>query len=74
MSEKLGITVYFMGEKSVYIDGDSTILHRLKTEEWVQVESNHIKTANITHIYVSDMGERESATSKEDLQELVNWL
>lgn len=74
MEKRFGISVYFGGEKPVYVEGDSTLLHKLKHEEWVQVGETHIKTSNINYLFVTDIGERQSAATDEDIEEIINWL
>jgi hypothetical protein len=61
VSSKLRFSINFVGvEKPLYLDGDTTILHKLKTEDWVQIGNAHIKTSNITAIIVSEAPEGKS--------------
>lgn len=74
MSET-SIIINFVGGGSVSVSGNSNILYRLKSEEWVEIGVHHIKTSNITHIdvYEGPNKEAQSFLIGEDEPPFQNW-
>jgi|GEM_PF-5021834 len=68
------VSIYFIGDKQLYLDCDSTILHKLQTEEWVKIGNDYIKTSNITHMSVSNAPDSiEPAPEYENDNSIVQW-
>lgn len=76
MDEVRKYTVHFVGgSEPLHITGDDSILDKIKSNDWVQVGNNHIKTDNITVIVASEpFEEAKSAffTSDDDDDEDEN--
>ncbi|MEC0089348.1 hypothetical protein [Paenibacillus macquariensis] len=55
MNIKIELKIYFIGGRELSVATDSSIIEKLKIEDWIEIGDRHIRTANITDISVIEL-------------------